>query len=93
MAEREQRWYNSDFARYIGVGAGIAIAVPAIIFAMDTWGGPNEKQMREIRLKYGYDLLTKDLNGNGKPEIFYVIEGERYFLEIDGEPAESYLEQ
>jgi len=93
MAEREQRWYNSTFMYYVGIGTGIAIAFTGVISAMDTWGGPNEKEMQLKRLNQGYDLQTIDLNGNDQPEIFYVIEGERYFLKIDGRSVEDYLGQ
>ncbi len=38
-------------------------------------------------------LQKRDLNGNGIPEIFYEINGNKYFKEIDGTPIEHSLQR
>ena len=40
-----------------------------------------------------YYMDQRDLNGNGIPEIFYEIDGEKYFLSIDGKILERDLEK
>lgn len=39
----------------------------------------------------GYVLQKKDLNANGKPELFYEINGKKCFVEVDGKSIEDTL--
>lgn len=36
-----------------------------------------------------HKIQSKDLNNNGIPEVFYEIEGKKYFLSIDGKSIED----
>jgi hypothetical protein len=36
------------------------------------------------------DIVTKNVIGVEAPEKFYVVNGQRVYLEIDGKPVEEY---
>lgn len=38
-----------------------------------------------------YELIRKDLNGNGLPEVYFEVDGKKFFYEIDGQPVLDYL--
>lgn len=42
--------------------------------------------------KEGLELHVENVLGNEKPERFYVVDGQRTYLEIDGMPVEKYCE-
>lgn len=50
-----------------------------------------EIELEKAKSQRGYVFKKKDLNDNGSPEKFYEINGEKYFLEIDGENLEAKL--
>lgn len=40
-----------------------------------------------------YELIRKDLNGNGLPEVYFEVDGKKFFYEIDGQPVIDYLQR
>ena len=93
MAEARLAQYRTrkDIARY----ACIAFVLPAIVLAF-SWGGRGttnvyDVQVARVRAENGYVLQVRDLNGNGIPEKFYEIGGQKYFTEIDGKTVEDTL--
>ena len=36
-------------------------------------------------------LYTENVSGNETPDKFYLVNGQRAYLEIDGQPVESYI--
>ena len=46
-----------------------------------------EKLVENVRPQ----LQTRDVTGNPQPETFYVIDGKRAYLSVDGKPIEDFL--
>jgi hypothetical protein len=87
------KWYNSVLAN----GAGVAIVIASIGFGLATMirgcGDMYGSQKIEMeKVKRGYQLQTADLNGNGIPDKFYVIDGKIAVVEMDGKPAPNSLD-
>lgn len=39
------------------------------------------------------EIITRNVIGNSEPEKFYVVDGNRAYLEIDGRPVDTYAPQ
>ncbi len=50
-------------------------------------------ELEKAKVERGYVLHERDLNNNGLPEKFYVIDGRKAFLSIDGKNLENKLKQ
>jgi len=92
MAE-EQRWYNSNFSNMVGCG----VLIFSFAFLLRSCGQPSSGtgyyDVQLERVKQEYVLQEKDLNGDGKTERFYEIEGTKYFSDIDGKNLENFLRE
>ena len=93
--DKPQRWYNSDFFGDIGRGIGIALVIAGIGFAYRISSSPETRQA-EIELNRATSRTTEvyraDLNGNGIPDKFYVIDGNLAVVELDGKPVVKSLD-
>lgn len=63
--------------------AGLLAVVPQIIINKYELGG----KIDELRPK----IFSEQVIGDSTPEKFYKIDGERVYLEIDGQPVEQYF--
>ena len=92
----EERWYNSNIATGIGWGAVILAATFGFGKGCGCnspgMGGYSASELEMARIEQGYTIQQKDLNGDGKPEIFCEIDGIRYFSSIDGKPVLEAIE-
>mgnify|MGYP001558708462 CR=1 FL=1 len=46
-----------------------------------------------LRRTYPLNIMIQDVIGNNKYEKFYMVDGNRAYLEIDGKPVDSYVPQ
>jgi len=49
-----------------------------------------ENQQRTAQIKCS-QVQVRDVIGSKKPETFYIINGERVYLKIDGKPVDEYF--
>jgi len=80
--------FRTTLATAMLVGLPIACGISYMVKSI------NEDIRNEINAQRpAYYMDQRDLNGNGIPEIFYEIDGEKYFLSIDGKILERDLEK
>ena len=66
----------------IGMGIGIAF-----------WFNDTHARLDSIEKRLPpYEIQTQNVVGDQAPETFIEINGQRYFLTIDGNPIDSYRE-
>ncbi len=84
----KENWHN-----YLTLGAMFGALIALYGVAYNACGPPAARRAESEAMKpdLRYELITKNLNCNGKPEKFYEINGKKYFLEIDGKNLESRL--
>ena len=41
--------------------------------------------------KYGYDVYTEDMNNNGVPDEYIVVDDKKVFIEVDNKPIGEYF--
>lgn len=78
-----------DTALILGTVGFIFVGIPAIV----GYKAMNEEyKLERARIEQGYER-HEDINvlGRDTADIYYDIEGERAFVEIDGVPVEEYL--
>ena len=85
------------FETVIGVAiAGISIGIGAILVSSAYRGGKAgvaRLELEKAKVERGYVPQERDLNENGLLERFYEVNGEKYFLEIDGKNLEETLRE
>ena len=93
-----RRWYNSALANGIealSIGTAICIASfgigAGLFLSLKGCGDYKLKDAELERAKSGYELFSQDINKNGLPDSFYVIDGRRVFLAVDGINLESQV--
>ena len=90
----EEKWFNSSMANRIGIGAIIlALGIGGASFMKGCQLGPSANEVEIEQLRGQYKLQIADLNGNGIPEKFYIIEGKIAVTEIDGKPISDYIKK
>ena len=83
----------SDKITYFGVGMVCTIA--AAIATVPDFTKIKRIEDKVDQLLQGQpaiELRTGNVTGGKAPEKFYKIEGKKVFLEIDGQPVESYFQ-
>jgi hypothetical protein len=89
---RPLKWYNSRFFSNIGEGLGIMAILFGVGYCSMVCGGPSEGQIEMERVRRGSVLQGADLNGNGIPDRFYVVNGKIAVVEMDGKPVAKSLD-
>ena len=87
-----------DGKTFIGIGVGALIAGVGMAIAVGVVYTGNradvvQAELGNARVERGYVLQERDLNNNGLPERFYLVDGNKYFLEIDGKNLEGTLRE
>jgi len=89
------RWYDSTIAEGVGIGAIILATTfgfgKGCGCTVNSSTSLNELEM--ARIEKGYTLKQEDLNGDGNSELFYEINGVKYFSIIDGRNLEDTLNE
>ena len=80
------KWYHSEFARYLGIGLGIGVGFLGLSIGMN-YNGTTEK-VETVPV-----LQEADINGDGVPDKFYVIGGKISVIELDGKSISKSLEE
>ena len=90
-----------EHIKEIMVGAGIfgivGLVIGGLYYGMIKTGVANANALKAVselqktKIEKSYILQEKDLNNNGIPEKFYEINGQKYFLEIDGKTLEDKI--
>ena len=71
------KWYNSDFASYLGGGLAVAAICLGIGYGV-------RGCTPALRAKVVPIIQQADINGNSMPDKFYVVDGKIAVVELDG---------
>ena len=70
---------------------GLAIVIGLAGVGMKLTGV--SKRLEELKPTQMYEIQTEDVMGNEIPERFYEINGEKAYVQIDGNPVREYTSQ
>jgi len=83
--------YNSQLASNIRNVITVAVVFISIGYGIRGLIDPSSNDIEIERARSGYILQERDLSRDGNNEIFYEIDGKKYFSTIDGKNLEDSL--
>ena len=86
------KWYNSQFASYLGEGLAIAALCLGIGYGVRGCHSPTQTEVDLERAKAKQVIQQADINNNGVLDKFYVVDGKIAVVELDGKPVASSLD-
>ncbi|MEK6843803.1 MAG: hypothetical protein AABX83_00065 [Nanoarchaeota archaeon] len=78
------KWYDSKFGQFLGIGLALGSAYFGLGFMLKT-----NLDRRQTK----YIIQEADINENGISDKFYLIDGKRAVVELDGKPLSGLLER
>ena len=72
---------------------GLVAGAVAGAFGMSFITNSKLKQLEDKVDSLSPKPITSNVIGNGEPEKFYDVNGQRVYLEIDGKPVEQYFKK
>ena len=84
---------DSEMVKWVCLAGAISVVAYCAYLAVASYSN-NQIAIEKMRLensKPKYVLQEADFNKNGKPETFYVINGEKAFVKEDGQSIEDRL--
>lgn len=92
MPEKESREIFGDFLMNLGVVLlGTSIILNIFAIGERKMQKNLEQKVDQLVQKPSLELKTENVIGGQKPEKFYEFAGKRVYVEIDGQPVESYV--
>lgn len=80
----------------ICIGASSAIVIPSNRDYLEMRLYEVEDRLSQVSKRYSCtgkeEVIEEDVMGNSEPEKFYLLNNQRVYLEIDGQPIEKFLE-
>ncbi len=71
--------------------AAMVVGVVGFLVYKDINKNNRNTEVELAKAKQPYELFVQDVNGNGIPETFIEVNGNRFFLAVDGKNLEDTL--